>query len=458
MPETSKMMSGGIVYRPTSNQVAFHESKARFRIVCAGKRSGKTFSSTQEVAEYCFRNRNKRVWWVSLSLEVADRGWDTFFELFPEGSPEYNKRVDHLKKSPPRRIYFKSGSILTYKTAAEAKGLVGQGLDLLVVDEAAFIPDEVWYRFLRPNLTDRNGRAIIISTPEYKNWCYDLYQRGLTDKPEDKSYEAFHWLTLDNIFIDGIEDEIHEARNDLSAEEFKNLFEASFLDQDSSVFTGIKECLYRPRDGLHRVGNRWFVEERAQKGKERKYTIGVDVAKGTGQRNDFTVILVCKYVKGDTKLEKKVVYLERMKESSLVIQSQRIYDVWQRFGRCKIYVDAGGGIGSALIDDMQRSPNAISMHLIEGVNFNNKNKTEMIGRLRADIEHQRVKIPNEMDVLIEELSVYSQVFNPKTGNVFYSAPGRKHDDTVIALALATIREDTDKLRYLGRVARIKLGF
>jgi phage FluMu gp28-like protein len=156
-------------------------------------------------------------------------------------------------------------------------------------------------------------------------------------------------------------------------------------------------------------------------------------------------------------MEKKVVYMERMKESSLVVQALRIYDVWRKFARCMIYIDATS-IGGALVDDLQRHPNAIPSHKIEPIQFNNKNKTEMIGRLRADIEHMRIKIPHEMKVLIDELSVYAQEYNPRTGTVKYSAPGRKHDDTVIALALATIREDVEKCRYLGRVARMKLGF
>jgi len=462
MEEVAKMSSAGIVYKPTEKQIELHQSKARFRIVNAGRRSGKTFASVQEVAEYCFRNKNKRVWWVSLSLDVADRGYKTFLELFEEGTAEFNKRVLNLKRSPPREIRFKSGSTVTFKTAENPRSLVGVGLDLLVIDEAAFIQDEVWSKYLRPTLTDKKGRAIIISTPERKNWFWDLYQRGLSDLPEDSEYESFHWLTLDNIYIPEVLDEMHQARKDLTASEFKNQYEADFLDEDSMVFAGIRDCLYRPRDGLHRVGNRWFVEEKAKAGQERAYTIGVDIAKGTGQRNDFTVILVCKYVKdnnikGIAKLQKKVVYMERMKESSLVVQALRIYDVWNKFGKCKVYVDATS-IGGALIDDLQRSPNAVPSHRIEPVYFTNKIKTELIGRLRADIEHVRVKIPHEMKVLIDELSVYAQDYNPRTGNVKFSAPGRKHDDTVIALALATIREDVEKQRYLGRVARMKLGF
>ncbi len=442
------------VYRPTPKQIEFHQDLTRFRVVCAGRRSGKTYAAIQEITELCYRNKNQKVWWCSFNYEKSELGLRKFLDLFPKGSVEHERRISNIVNKQPKRLEFHNNSYIEFRSTDEPKKLVGEGLDFVVFDESAWVADGIWSEALRPALMDRKGRAIIISTPDRKNWFYDLYKRGLD--PENKTYSSFHWETRDNIYLPDIEEELEEIRLDLTEEEFNRQIEATFLDNTSIVFNGLGNCLWKPRE-FRQTGDRWIVEEKAQKGRERNYAIGVDVAKSAAKRADFTVITVTRYTEQDHKWTKKVVFMERLKETSLVIQGQRIWQVWQDFGKCEIYIDATS-IGGALVDEFSRHPHFIPGHKINPIVFTHKNKPEIIGRLRVDVERRRVRIPEQFTVLVDEMSAYAQEYNTKTGNVKYGAPGNKHDDTVVSLALATMREEASKVRFLDRTARIKLGF
>ncbi len=64
------------------------------------------------------------------------------------------------------------------KSAEQSDLLVGEGLDHVIMSEAAKHRRETWERFIRPSLADRRGSADLNSTPEGYNWYYDLFQLG----------------------------------------------------------------------------------------------------------------------------------------------------------------------------------------------------------------------------------------------------------------------------------------
>jgi hypothetical protein len=70
--------------------------------------------------------------------------------------------------------------------------LVGEGVDLLIIDEAAKMPRRIWDMYLSPTLVDRKGKAIFITTPQGYNWIYDLYLLGQTD-PQWYSHQSPSW-------------------------------------------------------------------------------------------------------------------------------------------------------------------------------------------------------------------------------------------------------------------------
>lgn len=57
-------------------------------------------------------------------------------------------------------------SEITMKSADRPESLVGDGIDCLIIEEAAKIRKIVWEQYLRPTLSDREGWALFTTTPE----------------------------------------------------------------------------------------------------------------------------------------------------------------------------------------------------------------------------------------------------------------------------------------------------
>jgi len=89
------------------------------------------------------------------------------------------------KSETERRLTFPGGGWVQVKSADDPDSLRGQGLDYLVVDEAAFVPERGWIEALRPALTDRRGGALR-AAPEERDRDARLLQAARADRRETK--------------------------------------------------------------------------------------------------------------------------------------------------------------------------------------------------------------------------------------------------------------------------------
>jgi hypothetical protein len=155
------------------------------------------------------------------------------------------------------------------KSAKYPSTLVGEGLSGVVMAEAAKLKSIVWTKYIRPTLADTRGWALFLSTPEGKNWFYDLYMRGLD--PEDEGWDGFRkpsWANpilfpkgadaeriakmleyLRNLHVISrailqelaIDEEIVDMARDMSEEKFKQEIGADFTEFVGRVFKRFEE-------------------------------------------------------------------------------------------------------------------------------------------------------------------------------------------------------------------------
>lgn len=126
----------------------------------------------------------------------------------------------------------KNGRRISIKGSDRPDTLRGVGLSYAVLDEYAFMKQNVWDAIVRPALSDVEGDALFIGTPEGKNHFYDLFIKAQTEGlPE---YEAFSFKTLDNPTIS--RDEITAASRSLSSQLFRQEYEASFAEGGGEIF------------------------------------------------------------------------------------------------------------------------------------------------------------------------------------------------------------------------------
>lgn len=216
-----------IGYQPHDGQIKLHNDSAQFRVAVCGRRWGKTTAAAREV-ELMLLQPNKRVWIVAPYFELTEK-------VFREVTATLLDRLElptEVLAEREHRIKFPWGSELRGKTADNPRGLLGEGLDLLVFDEAAHAPQSVWERYLSPTLLDRAGRALFITTPDGHNWLYHLFLRGLN--PDYPHWSAHHSVSSVNPHLDHCL--LQNEESVLPPEVFAQEYNAEFVTRFGAVF------------------------------------------------------------------------------------------------------------------------------------------------------------------------------------------------------------------------------
>ena len=202
-------------------QDEIRKSLARFKVVKCGRRFGKTLLAVV-LALSCALGGGA-VWWIGPTSREANIGWK---KILPMAQQIPGVTV----KASLHEIHFPSGGWIAV-LSAENTTLRGEGLDLVVIDEAAYVAmlRQIWLADLRASLSDRGGAAVFISSANGRDYFDSLYLLGQDDgEPEWASWEC---PTSDNPFI--AREEIEAARRMLP----EWFFEQEYLAKSQS-FTG----------------------------------------------------------------------------------------------------------------------------------------------------------------------------------------------------------------------------
>jgi hypothetical protein len=213
-------------YHPHKGQIAVHRSNARRRVVACGTRFGKsTLAAAETVYELMLPRESSLGWVVAPTLQLTDR-------IFLRVSQMVMAHLSHLVIEYSPRLHLicmhnLSGGIseLRAMSADRPHALLGSALDYVVIDEAAHIRDNVWSEHLSARLVDRDGRALILGTPQGAGWFHDEFKRGRPGG--DAAYESWQAPTSQNPFIPKKVIEAERAR--LGEELFAQQYEAKFL-------------------------------------------------------------------------------------------------------------------------------------------------------------------------------------------------------------------------------------
>ena len=208
------------------NQRPIARDQARFIVVSAGRRFGKTRVGVTKTTEKGLQGG--RPLWVAPTYPLGAVGW----RLSKWLARQIPKTV--IRESV-RMIEYPGGGTSQIKSADNPDSLRSEGLDLEVIDEAAHIPkfDEVWEQALRPALSDRKGGALFISTPKGFNHFYELFKRAGGDPSaigfagREGDWAAYRYPTWDNPYIDPAE--IEAARLELPSLVFRQEYGAEFV-------------------------------------------------------------------------------------------------------------------------------------------------------------------------------------------------------------------------------------
>ena len=219
------------------------QSNARFKVVAAGRRTGKSHLAAISLILAALDDKPGKVFYVAPTQgQARDVIWHTIFEI--AGDIIERSHINNLE------ITLAGGNTIYLKGADRPDSLRGVSLKHLVLDEYAFMKPDVFESILRPALADRKGSLIAIGTPEGRNHFYDLYVGS--DSWND--WASFHFTSFDNPLVDKAE--IEHARQTLPSWAFMQEFMASFDARTGGMFDPVKFVYYD--DSSKQVGEHYI--------------------------------------------------------------------------------------------------------------------------------------------------------------------------------------------------------
>jgi len=222
--------------RPHPEQQRLLASKARFRVVPAGRRSGKTelakrfvvhkaFSVTPHIDSRYFlaaptRDQAKAIFWHDVKSMISR----------------------HLLAEPPREsdlsLKLVNGSEIYVIGMDRPERIEGRPWDGGVLDEYANMKAGAWGENVRPALSDRLGWCWLIGVPEGRNHYYDLYRYAMSGV--DPEWDAFTWHSADIL----PEAEVESARRVLDELVYAQEYEGSFISFEGRAYYPFQEATH----------------------------------------------------------------------------------------------------------------------------------------------------------------------------------------------------------------------
>lgn len=237
-------------------QVDIFNSEARFRVVAAGRRFGKSYLAAYLLLVEGLKDTHtgisgntynlalKEVYYVAPTFEQAKKIlWPLIKELGRSVIASTHENTATCTLINGRRI--------SIKGADRPDSLRGIGLSFVVLDEYAFMKEGVWDAILRPALSDVEGRALFIGTPEGENHFFDTFQTA--QRVGLPQWQAWSFKSLDNPTL--AREEIAAAKDQLSEQLFAQEYEASFSAESGTIFQAswwIKDEV-EPSDGEYYI-------------------------------------------------------------------------------------------------------------------------------------------------------------------------------------------------------------
>jgi PBSX family phage terminase large subunit len=197
--------------------------KTRFRVLCCGRRWGKTTLAIDQMKGR-LAIPNSRVAYIAPTYQQArDIAWEQLKKDLHNAGSVNESRLE---------IELVNGSKLFLRGWESIETLRGQRFDMIVLDEVAMMRGfaGTWQEVIRPTLTDSRGEALFISTPKGFNHFYDLFNQ----QSRDTDYKSFQYKTTDNPHIPP--DEVEKARAEVTEDRFAQEYLADFRKTEGLVY------------------------------------------------------------------------------------------------------------------------------------------------------------------------------------------------------------------------------
>jgi len=380
------------LYKPHPKQREIHEAletDIKYCIVSIGRQFGKTLFAENQAVKWGLENKNWKIGWISPTYKQAKKVFKEIAKALADCIYVIGVNRGDLV------IEFNNGSVIQFYSAEAYDSIRGETFDALICDEFAFFKPEAWNEVLKATVLVRGKKVLILSTPKGKNQFYNLFNLA----EHNSNYISFRGSSYDNPFIDP--EEIREAERNLPDHVFKQEYLAEFLDNGSSVFRNIQECV------------------KTSVNTSSLYA-GIDL----GRSDDYTVLTIV----DNNNIE---VYSERWRHMEWSAIINNIVTQLNHY-RPNTLVESNGAQDA--IFEQIRNKVAYNKNSIQPFVTTSKSKQNIVEDLIVKFENKDIGIIGH-DWQINELEVFTYEYNLKTRAIKYSAPVGLHDDYVMSRAI-----------------------
>lgn len=237
------------------------ESEKRFKVVRAGRRSGKTVLQVETMVYTAMEAKDRNIFYISPTQKQSRSiVWEALI-----------KRVGKMGKVNESRLEMKlptqDGGISTiYLSGWENReNFRGLKADLVVFDELDTMRNFFigWQEIFRPALMDSGGKATFIGTPKKEN---PNLRRLEKEAKTNSDFGVFHFSTLDNPHVPEIEK--INAKNELDPQSYKQEILAEYVDNQGSLFK-YESLVDVFSNTVTKNGNKYLVVDIADDGSDK---------------------------------------------------------------------------------------------------------------------------------------------------------------------------------------------
>jgi len=352
----------------------------------SGRQVGKSTIISIFASEYAVNNKSKT---ILIIASVERQAYLLFEKTLDYLIKHYKNYIAKGKDKPTKhKIILNNGSIIyCLPTGLTGYGIRGYTINLLIADEAAFIPEAVWTA-VTPMLAVTKGSIILLSTPHGRGgYFYECFK--------DNNFTSFHISSEDCPRKD--EHFLEQERKRMTKAQYGQEYLGEFRDELIQFFPTdlILSCM-KPRElslTIFSPGDNF---------------LGVDVAR---MGEDDSVLASLKRIDKE-KLE--MIDLEVTSKTLLTETIMRIKNADRKNNYKKIYIDDGGmgvGVFDTLLQDDQTKRKVIAINNSTR-NLDNKDKKrkrlmkeDLYNNLLWLMERKFIQLWDDTEILVSLKSV-----------------------------------------------------
>lgn len=386
-----------------------------------GRQSGKSDTIAIKTAETIANNPKIRVLIISITEDQAQRMlqkialhlFDNYPKLIAKGK---DKKTGEMLKPTQHKINLTNKSWVVTKAVGQyGLGVLGMTVDVIVPDEAAYLPEAIW-QAITPMLLTTGGVLWLLSTPNtQEGYFYEAYTKS------DMGFKTYNFTSEQvaelrpepqrTIMIEYLKRE--KAR--MTELEYAQQYLAQFLEELNQLYP---DKLIKQSQSLQRTSNNSETSNPFPSG---EYYLGMDIARMGGDETTFEIL------ERVTESNKNVFYQREHLSFTYTLTTEtedKVIELDNKYKFIRIYVDSGG-IGAPVFDHLVKKfkqdkvvPIDNSSRALDRDKNRKKKilKEDLYLNLKRLMEHGKIKLLKDDDITASLKSIVIES-NKNTGEI-----------------------------------------